>query len=61
LYEKYKPPIYRTTKDTFEKDLVNPSIRRWEKAKKLDIEGKTYVCNAHAINKVINMIEKYYR
>ena len=23
LYEKYKPPIYRTTKDTFEKDLVN--------------------------------------
>jgi hypothetical protein len=28
LYEKYKPPIYRTTKDTFEKDLVNPSIRR---------------------------------
>ena len=34
LYGKYKPPIYRTTKDTFEKDLVNPSIRRWEKAKK---------------------------
>jgi hypothetical protein len=28
LYEKYKPPIYRTTKDTFEKDLVNSSIRR---------------------------------
>jgi hypothetical protein len=27
-YEKYKPPKYRTTKDTFEKDLVNPSIRR---------------------------------
>jgi hypothetical protein len=21
LYEKYKPPIYRTTKDTFKKDL----------------------------------------
>lgn len=59
-YEKYKPPKYRTTKDTFEKDLVNPSIRRWEKAKKLAVEGKTYVCNTHAINKVVNPIEKYY-
>ena len=60
LNEKYKPPIYRTTKDTFEKDLVNPSIRRWEKAKKLAVEGKTYVWNTHAINKVVNTIEKYY-
>ncbi|MGZ5511544.1 MAG: hypothetical protein ACXWFC_13890 [Nitrososphaeraceae archaeon] len=23
LYKKFKPPIYRTTKDIFEKDLVN--------------------------------------
>ena len=31
LYEKYKPPIFRTTKDTFEKDLVN--LLEDEKAK----------------------------
>lgn len=60
LYEKYKPPNYRTTKGIFEKDFVNPFIRRWEKAKKLAVEGKTYVCNTHAINKVVNTIEKYY-
>ena len=23
LYERFKPPIYRTTKDIFEKDLVD--------------------------------------
>ena len=62
LYGKYKPPIYTTTKYTFEKDLVNPSIRRWEKAKKLAVEEeKTYVCNTHSINKVVNTIEKYSR
>ena len=60
LYEKYKPPIYRTTKDTFEIDLVN-LLEDEKMQKKLAVEGKTYVCNTHAIDKVVNLIEKYYR
>ena len=60
LYEKYKPPIYRTTKDTFEKDLVN-LLEDEKRQNKLAVEGKTYVCNTHAVDKVVEMIEKYYR
>lgn len=60
LYEKYKPPIYRTTKNTFEKDLVN-LLEDEKMQKKLAVEGNAYVCNTHAIDKVVNMIEKYYR
>ena len=60
LYEKYKPPLYRTTKDTFEKDLG--SLLEDEKLQKqLAVEGKTYVCNTHAVDKVVDIIEKYYR
>jgi len=32
-----------------------------ENRQKIAVEGKTYVCNTHAINKVVNTIEKYYR
>ena len=60
LYEKYKPPIYRTTKDTFEKDLVN-LLEDEKRQKNLAAEGKTYVCNTHAVDKVVELIEKYYR
>lgn len=60
LYEKYKPPIYRTTKDTFEKDLVN-LLEDEKRQKKLAAEGKTYVCNTHGVDRVVEMIEKYYR
>ena len=60
LYEKYKPPIYITTKDTFEKDLVN-LLEDEKTQKKLAVEGKTYVCNRHAVDKVVDMIERYYR
>ena len=59
LYEKYKPPIYKTTKNTVEKDLVN--VLEEKRQKKLAVEGKTYVCNTHAIDKVVYMIKKYYR
>ena len=60
LYEKYRPPIYRTTKDTFEKDLVN-LLEDEKRQKNLAAEGKTYVCNTHAVDKVVELIEKYYR
>lgn len=60
LYEKYKPPVYKTTKDTFEKDLVNV-LEEEKRQKKLAVEGKTYVCKTHAIDKVVYMIKKYYR
>jgi len=60
LYETYKPPIYRTTKDTFQNDLVN-LLEDEKSQKKLAIEGKTYVSNIHAVEKVVDMIERYYR
>ena len=38
LYEKYKPPIYRTTKDIFEKDLIN--LLEEEKRQKISCRRK---------------------
>ena len=38
LYERFKPPIYRTTKDIFEKDLVD--LLEEEKRQKISCRRK---------------------
>ena len=50
----------KSQKNTVEKDLVNV-LEEEKRQKKLAVEGKTYVCNTHALDKVVNLIEKYYR
>lgn len=59
LYEIYKPPIFRTTKETFKKDLLylidNPSER-----KRLSLEGKQYIKKNHDSEIVIKKLFEYY-
>jgi hypothetical protein len=60
LYEKYKPPIYRTTKDTFKYDLENligNNIERDRLAK----EGHDYIKRYHAVESIAKIVQEYYQ
>jgi hypothetical protein len=59
LYEKYKPPIYRTTKETFEKDLEAFIEDRFER-ERLSHEGQKYVRNNHSLASVVKTVMTCY-
>lgn len=59
MYEKYKPPIYRTTKDTFKKDLENLLGDRTT-MEVLSREGPKYVQNNHSLETVVEAVMACY-
>ena len=59
LYEKYKPPIYRTTKDTFKRDL-ECLLEDDAERDRLSREGQTYVRRVHSIQSTINSVYECY-
>ena len=59
LYEKYKPPVYRTTKDTFKQDLES-LIGNENEIIRLAKEGLNYVKKYHSIEVVMKYVDKYY-
>jgi glycosyltransferase involved in cell wall biosynthesis len=59
LYEKYKPPIYRTTKDTFRKDLEIFIEDRLER-NRLSSEGSKYVRTNHSLGSVAKTVMTCY-
>jgi glycosyltransferase involved in cell wall biosynthesis len=59
LYEKYRPPIYRTTKETLKKDVIR-LMEDENEIDRLSKEGYEYVRNNHAIENVITSVNKYY-
>jgi hypothetical protein len=59
LYEKYKPPVYRTTKDTFKKDLDLLIEDRFER-ERLSHEGPRYVRNNHSLESVVKTVMSCY-
>jgi hypothetical protein len=59
LYDLYKPPIYRTTKNTFKKDLetlIGDSFER----DKLSKEGPKYVKKNHVVDSIVKTVMLYY-
>ncbi len=60
LYEKYKPPIYRTTKETFMQDLENLVADNDEKYR-LAMEGREYIKNHHSIEPIIKTVNECYK
>ncbi len=60
MYEKYKPPIYRTTKDTFKRDLETLLEDRIER-EGLSHEGRKYVRNNHSLESVVETVMTWYR
>jgi hypothetical protein len=59
LNEQYKPPIYRTKKETFKKDLETLIAETSERAR-LSTEGKDYVKRNHDAEVVVRNIMDYY-
>ena len=59
LYDQHKPPVYRTTKKTFEKDLFS-FIDDKDEQKRLSIEGPKYVRKYHDSKTISNKILDYY-
>ena len=60
LYEKYKPPVYRTTKDTFMQDLESLIADNDEK-NRLVIEGQKYIKEHHSIEPIIKTVNECYK
>jgi hypothetical protein len=59
LYEKYKPPIYRTTKSTFKKDLIS-LIENEEESARIARVGYEYVRKNHSIENIYRMVKECY-
>lgn len=59
LYEKYRPPVYRTTTKTIEKDLIDLMLDE-SIQKKLSMEGPEYVKKYHDSTIVSNQVMEYY-
>jgi hypothetical protein len=59
LYEKYKAPIYRTSKDTSEQDLESLLEYNTER-ERLAKEGPDYIEKYHSVEGVIKTVQKYY-
>jgi hypothetical protein len=59
MYEKYKPPICRTTKDTFKRDLEN-LIEDRSTMELLSQEGPKYVRNYHSLETVVEAVMACY-
>ena len=59
LVEKYRPPIFRTTKDTFHEDLKY-LIESDQQRNRLISEGPAYIRKNHNIDDIIAIINRYY-
>jgi hypothetical protein len=59
LYEKYKAPIYKTSKDTSEQDLESLLVYNTER-ERLVKEGPDYIEKYHSVECVIQTVQKYY-
>jgi glycosyltransferase involved in cell wall biosynthesis len=59
LYEKYRPPVFRTTAETFEQDLAE-LLRDENERRRLSKEGAGYVRENHDSAKVLKIVEGCY-
>ncbi len=59
LYDKHKPPIFRTRIETLERDLLN-LIEDKEERVELGLKGSEYVSKYHSFDTVVNNLDEYY-
>jgi glycosyltransferase involved in cell wall biosynthesis len=59
LYQEYKPPVYRTTKETFHQDLENLLVDEGER-KRLASQGPSYVKRHHSPDNICNIVRQTY-
>lgn len=59
LFEKYRPPVYRTTQGTLQEDL-QALMEDMAEQKRLAKEGRLYIANNHSVKHVCNLVQKCY-
>lgn len=59
LYEKHRPPVHRTTRETLKQDLES-LINDQSKQKQLSAAGADYVVDMHSTQKVCQLLDKCY-
>lgn len=59
LFQRYDPPIYRTTKDTFKRDLEY-LLNDTEEQRKLAKRGRLYVEKHHSASNLIKQLNQAY-
>jgi len=59
LYEKYKPPVFRTSENSFRSDLEY-LLEDTNTRNKLVKLGLDYVKENHSVHNVCNLLDKYY-
>lgn len=59
LYEKYRPPIYRTTTETLGQDL-GALIHDVSKQKRIGSEGAAYIERNHSVDHVCDLLDECY-
>jgi glycosyltransferase involved in cell wall biosynthesis len=60
LYEKYKPSVYRTTENTFKRDLEG-LIEDIAERDRLCKEGQAYIKKYHSMEVIFKALNEYYR
>jgi glycosyltransferase involved in cell wall biosynthesis len=60
LYEEYRPPIYRTTPESFKRDLES-LLEDTSERQRLGKEGSDYVRKYHSVESVTRIIQESYR
>jgi hypothetical protein len=59
LFQRYDPPIYRTTKDTFKSDLES-ILNDIEEQRKLSKAGRLYVEKYHSASRLLRQLDRAY-
>ena len=59
LYEKYRPPVYKTTKDSFRHDIIT-FLEDKGIQEKLSKSGRQYVIENHNIHTIFKKLEELY-
>jgi glycosyltransferase involved in cell wall biosynthesis len=59
LFQRYNPPIYRTTKDTFKSDLES-ILSDIEEQRNLAKAGRMYVEKYHSVNTLVKYLDRAY-
>ncbi|HET6640326.1 MAG TPA: glycosyltransferase [Nitrososphaeraceae archaeon] len=59
LFQRYDPPIYNTTKDSFKKDLES-ILSDIEEQRKLSKAGRLYVEKYHSVSNLLKQLDRAY-
>jgi glycosyltransferase involved in cell wall biosynthesis len=60
LYDKYRPPVFRTNAKNFKQDLVS-LLNDIQLQRKLASEGIQYIKDYHSLKAILGILDKVYK